>query len=77
MGVAAGPAIAAHSDSSGLDWFGGTANLAVSASRIARGEQVVWTDSVHTSLDAVPAGWAATAVPVEDTEGGMWRLTAG
>jgi class 3 adenylate cyclase len=77
VGVAAGPAIAAHSDSSGLDWFGGTANLAVSASRIARGEQVVWTDSVHTSLDAVPAGWAATAVPVEDTEGGMWRLTAG
>lgn len=77
VGVAAGPAIAAHSDASGLDWFGGTANLALSASRIALGEQVVWTDSVHTSLDALPSDWAAETVPMDDTDAVMWRLTQG
>jgi class 3 adenylate cyclase len=60
VGVACGPALAAHSDASGLDWCGGTANRAVTAARGAREGEVALTPTV-AGVAAVPAGWAAEA----------------
>lgn len=58
IGVACGPALAAHSDAAGLDWFGGTANQAVTAARSAVAGEIAWTPRVAASA-AVPAGWTA------------------
>ncbi len=63
VGVAAGPALAAHSDASGLDWFGATANLAVTAARLAGAGEVWWTAEVGAALGALPEGWSAEPAP--------------
>ncbi len=47
IGIHWGPALAVHTDQSGLDWFGGTVNLAArTESRSPLGE-VTWTQAVH------------------------------
>ncbi len=47
VGVHVGPALVVHSDQAGLDYFGGTVNLAARAQGAAQGGEVVWTDAVH------------------------------
>lgn len=47
VGVHSGAALAVHTDQSGLDYFGGTVNLAARAQGAAEAGEVVWTDAVH------------------------------
>lgn len=47
VGVHVGPALVVHSDQAGLDYFGGTVNLAARAQAAADAGDVVWTDAVH------------------------------
>ncbi len=47
VGIHFGPAMAVHTDSAGLDYFGGTVNLAARAQGKASGGAVVWTESVQ------------------------------
>jgi class 3 adenylate cyclase len=47
VGIHYGPAMAVHTDSAGLDYFGGTVNLAARAQGKAVGGDVVWTESVQ------------------------------
>lgn len=47
VGVHVGSALVVHSDQAGLDYFGGTVNLAARAQGAAASGEVVWTDAVH------------------------------
>ena len=47
VGIHFGPAMAVHTDQAGLDWFGGTVNLAARSEGQAKPGQVVWTRAVH------------------------------
>jgi len=47
VGIHWGPAMAVHTDQAGLDWFGGTVNLAARCEGQAKAGQVIWTDAVH------------------------------
>lgn len=47
VGVHAGPALAVHTDQAGLDYFGGTVNLAARTESSCDAGQVRWTDAVH------------------------------
>ncbi|GDX83520.1 hypothetical protein LBMAG42_53310 [Deltaproteobacteria bacterium] len=47
VGVHAGAALAVHTDQSGLDYFGGTVNLAARAQGAAEAGEVVWTEAIH------------------------------
>jgi adenylate cyclase len=58
IGVACGPALAAHSDASGLDWFGGTANRAVTAARGAVAGEIALTPSV-AAVASVGEPWVS------------------
>lgn len=48
VGIHYGPAMAVHTDNAGLDYFGGTVNLAARAQGKAEGGAVIWTESVHS-----------------------------
>jgi len=56
VGVSAGPALAARSDASGLDWSGGTANRAVMAARSVDGGEVGLTATVAAFAPPL-TGW--------------------
>lgn len=45
VGIHTGPALAVHSDVSGLDWFGGTVNLAARAESLARRGDIILTEA--------------------------------
>ena len=47
VGLHTGPALAVHSDTAGMDYFGGTVNVAARAQGAAEGGEVVLTESVH------------------------------
>jgi class 3 adenylate cyclase len=47
VGIHVGPALAVHSDTGGMDWFGSTVNLAARAQSAARDGALVVTDAVH------------------------------
>jgi len=47
VGIHWGPAMAVHTDQAGLDWFGGTVNLAARCEGQARAGEVIWTADVH------------------------------
>jgi len=47
VGIHYGPAMAVHTDQAGLDWFGGTVNLAARSEGQANAGDVVWTRAVH------------------------------
>jgi class 3 adenylate cyclase len=47
VGIHYGPAMAVHTDNAGLDYFGGTVNLAARAQGKAGGGDMVWTESVQ------------------------------
>jgi class 3 adenylate cyclase len=51
IGLHYGPAIAVHSDTAGLDYFGGSVNLAARVEGLAREGEVVWTAAVHTDSE--------------------------
>ncbi len=51
VGIHFGPAMAVHTDSAGLDYFGGTVNLAARAQGKAAGGAVVWTASIQSDRD--------------------------
>ncbi|HNH47081.1 MAG TPA: adenylate/guanylate cyclase domain-containing protein, partial [Myxococcota bacterium] len=48
VGIHYGPAMAVHTDTAGLDYFGGTVNLAARAQGKAEGGGVVWTENVQS-----------------------------
>ncbi len=48
VGVHRGAALAVHSDQSGLDYFGGTVNLAARAQGAAGAGDVVWTEAIQS-----------------------------
>ena len=50
VGVHAGPALAVHTDSADLDYFGGTVNLAARAQDRAAPGEVVWTAAMYEDL---------------------------
>lgn len=47
VGLHFGPAMAVHTDQAGMDYFGGTINLAARCEGRAERGEVVWTDEVH------------------------------
>jgi len=47
VGLHVGSALCVHSDAAGLDYFGGTVNLAARAQGAAHGRETVWTQAVH------------------------------
>ncbi len=47
VGVHVGAALVVHSDQAGLDYFGGSVNLAARAQGAAEAGEVVWTDAVQ------------------------------
>jgi class 3 adenylate cyclase len=51
IGLHFGPAIAVHSDSAGLDYFGGSVNLAARVEGLARASEVVWTAAVQADSE--------------------------
>lgn len=50
VGVHVGSALVVHSDQAGIDYFGGTVNLAARAQGAARGGDIVLTDAVATQV---------------------------
>jgi class 3 adenylate cyclase len=48
VGIHFGPAMAVHTDGAGLDYFGGTVNLAARAEGKASGGVAVWTEAVQS-----------------------------
>jgi len=62
-GVHVGPALAAHSDVTGLDYFGGTVNLAARTESTARGGDTVWTQAVHADPEVQRLLRARALVP--------------
>jgi class 3 adenylate cyclase len=46
VGLHRGTALAVHTDQSGLDYFGGTVNLAARAQGVAGAGEVVWTEAI-------------------------------
>jgi adenylate cyclase len=63
VGVHFGPAMAVHTDQAGLDYFGGTVNMAARCEGRAVRGQVVWTHEVHSS-PGVSARLDATGLEV-------------
>jgi class 3 adenylate cyclase len=65
VGIHFGPAMAVHTDQAGLDWFGGTVNLAARCEGQATAGDVVWTAAVHNApgVSAVIEEEAAVIVP--------------
>ena len=57
VGVHRGTALAVHTDQSGLDYFGGTVNLAARAQGAASAGDVVWTEDIEAdpNVQRVPA----------------------
>lgn len=49
VGIHFGPAMAVHTDQAGLDWFGGTVNLAARCEGQATAGEVVWTGELHAA----------------------------
>jgi adenylate cyclase len=47
VGLHVGSVLAVHTDASGLDYFGGSVNLAARAESAAKGGQIVWTQRVQ------------------------------
>ncbi len=47
VGFHVGSVLAVHTDASGLDYFGGSVNLAARAESAAKGGQIVWTQQVQ------------------------------
>ncbi len=80
VGLHVGPALVVHSDQSGLDYFGGTVNLAARAQGAAEAGEIVWTDAVHAQerVRAVLADRGYGAESIEKTLKGigevrLWR----
>lgn len=48
VGVHVGSALVVHSEQAGLDYFGGTVNLAARAQGAAEAGEIVWTDAVQS-----------------------------
>ncbi|MFT5680283.1 MAG: adenylate cyclase [Myxococcota bacterium] len=67
IGIHVGSALAVHSDASGLDYFGGSVNLAARAESAAEGGQIVWTQSVQDD-PRIPELLAASGRTVEAME---------
>lgn len=67
VGLHLGPALAVHSEAGGLDWFGGTVNLAARAQGAAEGGQVVVTATMWElpEVRAVAERWRSPAEPME------------
>ena len=53
VGLHTGAALAVHTDQSGLDYFGGTVNLAARAQGAAEADEIVWTEAVNALPRAV------------------------
>lgn len=53
VGVHVGSALAVHSDQTGLDYFGGTVNLAARAQGVAGGGEIVFTEAVAAQPEAM------------------------
>jgi adenylate cyclase len=67
VGLHVGPVLAVHTDASGLDYFGGSVNLAARAESAARGGEIVWTQQIHDD-PRIPALVEATGHAVEAME---------
>lgn len=65
VGVHYGPVMAVHTDQAGLDYFGGTVNLAARCEGQASRGDVIWTHAVHASpgADAARAAWQGSITP--------------
>lgn len=84
VGVHTGPALAVHSDTSGLDWFGGTVNLAARAQGAAGPGEIVFTEAMYGSpgVASILAERGRGAEPEErDLKGlgptRLWRARGG
>jgi class 3 adenylate cyclase len=73
VGLHFGPAMAVHTDQAGLDYFGGTVNMAARCEGQAERGDVVWTDAVAASpgVDDRVAAWGGRAVPFTATIKGI------
>ena len=67
VGIHFGPAMAVHTDGAGLDYFGGTVNLAARAQGKALAGTVVWTAEVQADPEVARllALWAQEAAAFE------------
>lgn len=82
VGIHVGPALVVHTDQSGLDYFGGTVNLAARTQGAAESGEVIWTAAVHAQERVVRmlADEGIEAVPVaKELKGlgsvGLWRAS--
>lgn len=81
VGVHTGPALAVHSDTAGLDWFGGTVNLAARAQGAAGAGEIVLTQAMleDAGVAALLGARGVSAAPEQrDLKGlgptRLWRL---
>jgi class 3 adenylate cyclase len=64
VGIHFGPALVVHTDQAGLDYFGGTVNLAARTEGQARPGEVVWTRALHETAGVAEA-LEADGLPME------------
>jgi class 3 adenylate cyclase len=76
VGVHVGSALVVHSDQAGLDYFGGTVNLAARAQGAAEAGEIVWTDAVQSMERAreVVAAQGFVAAPMSKTLKGLGEV---
>ena len=83
VGVHAGPALVVHSDALGLDYFGGTVNLAARTEGAAGAGEIIWTEPVqrHPAVAALLDAHGLSPEPLERSLKGLkaptrlYRLT--
>jgi class 3 adenylate cyclase len=73
IGLHVGPALAAHSDVTGLDYFGSTVNLAARTEGCASGGEIIWTQEIHDApeVQKILAQRALSTEPFEATLKGV------
>ncbi len=84
VGAHVGPALVVHSDQAGLDYFGGTVNLAARAQGAADSGEIVWTDAMQAQdrVREIVAANGFTFAPMAKSLKGigevrLWRAVPG
>jgi Adenylate cyclase, family 3 (some proteins contain HAMP domain) len=73
IGLHFGPAMAVHTDQAGLDYFGGTVNLAARCEGEASRGDVIWTEAIADApgVAARVAAWGGAVSPFEAAVKGL------
>ena len=73
VGFHMGPALMVHTDAAGIDYFGGTVNLAARTQGVAGGGDIVWTAQCH-EIDSLRAKIAERGLVAEPLDASLKGL---